>query len=87
MVCIFAPVGFKTAVRDKDRNSGIYHTLLDRFELGWGILLGDARGGDATRRPVVGLTIGIAFRCLGGNAGVWNFMCIFGLNIFAYVAA
>lgn len=47
----------------------VYHTLLDKFELGWGILLGDARGGDATRRPVVGLTIGMAFRCLGGSAG------------------
>lgn len=58
-----------TTARDKDRDIGIYHTLLDRFELGCGILLGDARGGDATRRPVVGLTIGMAFRCLGGNAG------------------
>jgi hypothetical protein len=47
-------------------DSGVYHTLLARLEVG--ILLGDARGGDATRRPVLGLTMGMALRCLGGSA-------------------
>lgn len=40
---------------------GAYHILLD-IGLDCGCLLGDARGGEATRKPVVGFTIGIAFR-------------------------
>lgn len=39
----------------------IYHILLD-IGLACGCLLGDASGGEATLKPVLGLTIGIAFR-------------------------
>lgn len=39
----------------------IYHILLVNG-LACGCLLGDASGGEATLKPVLGLTIGIAFR-------------------------
>ena len=38
-----------------------YHILL-AIGLACGCLLGDASGGEATLKPVLGLTIGIAFR-------------------------
>lgn len=57
-----------------------YHALRERL---WDPPRpGDASGGDATRMPVDGLTIGMALRWREGT-GAWN-LSMLAWNIFAY---
>lgn len=57
----------------------LYHILLV-IGLACVCLLGDDSGGEATLKPVVGLTIGIAFRTRVVTGGeCWTFMYIFWL--------
>ena len=48
-----------------DRATGLYQALRERLWVP--TRPGDARGGDETRIPVAGFTIGMALRCLDGT--------------------